>query len=268
MGVPQVRWSALTALALPVLAGIGYMSAAGAPRTFLAVNALALGAGIVWASFGRAPSDAIHRRILAIALLALFALPLLTGPSLDGVARWIPAGPVTLHAGLLAVPALALLAANDRAYGPALLLAAGAVGLLQPDAASVLAVAGAAVAIALTARDRRFGLVAVVATVAAVIAFRRPDLPAQPFVEHVIADAAGEAVIAAIGLSFALLVSALLVGLFTHRDRSVRAALAATLLGFAGASLIGSYPTPLVGYGASAILGFALALGLRRKPAS
>ena len=141
------------------------------------------------------PRSRAGRRDIAAAssrslLLALLALPLLTGPRLDGIARWIPAGPVTLHAGMLTLPALALLAAGDRARGPQVLLGAVLVSLLQPDAASALALASAAAGIARRGASAGSASSPSPALVAALAAALRGDLPPQPFVEHVIAEAA------------------------------------------------------------------------------
>jgi cell division protein FtsW (lipid II flippase) len=261
-----LRWPALAALALPVVAGLAYMAAFDAPRSYLAVNALSLALGAGWIVMGRAPAAATARRVLALVLLALFALPLLTGPQIDGIARWIPAGPVTLHAGLLVLPPLAVLAASDRALGHQLLLAAVLVSLLQPDPASALALACASAGIALHWRDRLFGLVALAGLVASVAAALRGDLPPQPFVEHVIGEAARQSIALALTLLATLTASFILILRQGLAGRAERFALAGTLLGFAGAAMIGNYPTPLVGYGASAILGFVIALGLRSKP--
>ena len=262
------RWPGILALALPVVAGLGYMAAFGAPSAYLAVNALALLLGVAWAILGRAPAAATVRILLALLLLALFALPLLTGPRLDGIARWIPAGPVTLHAGMLVLPALALLAAGDRAYGPHLVLAAVLLSLVQPDAASALALACAAAAIGLARRDRVFALAALAALVAGTAAALRGDLPPQPFVEHVIVDAARHSAIAAVALFLAMAGSFVVILRWAPGDRAERFALAGTLLGFAAAGAAANYPAPLIGYGASAILGYALALGLRTRTAA
>jgi len=262
------RRPALVALALPVLAGLAYMAAFGAPRSYLAVNALALVAGGAWILFARIPAAATPRRVAALVLLALLALPLLTGPELDGVARWIPLGPVTFHAGMLALPPLAVLAAGDRAQGPPLLLAAVLASLLQPDSATALALACAATGIALAGRARPFGLIAVAALVAALAAAQRGDLPPQPFVEHVIGDAARQSLAFSAGLLATLAAAFALVVWSGLPGRAERFALAGTLLGFAVAAMIASYPTPLIGYGASAIVGLAIALGLRSKPAA
>ena len=75
---------------------------------------------------------------MTVALLALLFVPLLTGPSLSGVARWLPLGPLIVHSGMFAVPALAVLAAQDRDYGAPILLTALLAAFLQPDAATGL----------------------------------------------------------------------------------------------------------------------------------
>jgi len=264
-GVTALRSPALFALALPVLAGLAYMVAFDAPRNYLAVNALTLLAGAVWTVFGGIPAGTAPRRIIVLVLLALLALPLLTGPQFDGVARWIPAGPVTLHAGMLTVPAIALLAAGDRRYGPWLLTSAVLVCAFQPDTASALALTCAAAGIAIGDGDRRFGVVAIIGLITAAAAARAAELPPQAFVEHVIVDAAHRAPVAGFGLAFALAGSVFVICRFMRRDRDARFGIAGALIGFAAASMIANYPTPLIGYGASAILGFALALGLRKR---
>ena len=151
--LPARHLAALLALAVPVLAGLAYLAWFGAPGAYLAVNAGALVLGLGWIAFGRLPAAAAPRRALAVALVILLALPLLTGPALNGVARWIPLGPLALHSGMLALPLLAVLAADERAYGVPLLLAALFIALLQPDAASAFALTFACVGLHHVGRD-------------------------------------------------------------------------------------------------------------------
>ena len=72
------------------------MAAMGAPTGYLAVNAGALALSTAWALFGQAPRGEKPRRILMLVLLALLFVPLLTGPDLNGIARWLPFGPFML----------------------------------------------------------------------------------------------------------------------------------------------------------------------------
>ena len=263
----QGRLPALLALALPVLAGLAWMAWSGAPRSYLTINAAALVAGICWTAFGRLPTGERKRRVLAVVLLALLALPLLTGPEFNGIARWLPLGPVALHAGMLTLPLLAVLAAAERFYAPPLLLAALLVALLQPDGASAFAVTFACVGLHHVGEDWRVGLAAIISFFAAIAAALRGELPAQPFVERVLVDAALASPFAALALFAALLAGFLLMLFALPMPRAERFALAGTLFGFAIMALMSNYPSPLIGFGAAPILGYALALSFRQEPA-
>ena len=188
--------------------------------------------------------------MLALLLLALFALPLLTGPRLDGIARWIPAGPGDAARRMLTLPALALLAACDRALragGPAW----GGAG--QHASARRGERDGAGLRRCRNRRrptNRRFGLVALAGLLAAVAAALRGDLPPQPFVEHVMASRApigcgGGRLVLEPGGSFALILRPGSAG----PRRTLRARRDAAR--FTAAAMIANYPTPLIGYGAS-----------------
>ena len=258
----------MLALAIPVLAGLGWMAWQGAPVFYLAINGGALGAGLAWIALGRLPRSDTSRRALAAALVAVFALPLLTRPEINGVARWIPLGPLALHAGFLTLPLLAVLAAQAREDAPALLLAALLVALLQPDAASAFALTFAAVGLHHVTRDWRLGLVAIAGFFAAIAAALRGELPPQPFVERVLVEAALAAPLVAPALSAALLAGFLLMLFAVPLTRPTRFALAGSLFGFAITAEMSNYPSPLIGFGAASILGYALALSDRRETCS
>lgn len=259
---------AAAALAVPVLAGIAWMVAQGAPAGYAPVDAAALALALIWVIFGRAPTTiAAQRAIVAVLLLLLF-VPLATGPALNGVARWLPLGPVTLHAGMLALPALTVLAARDPDYAPPILLAALFAAFLQPDAASGAAVTFAAVGLHHVTRDWKVGAVAVVGFFAVIAMALRGELPPQEFVERVLHDAATQSIPAAVGLGAALAASYLLMLWTAPLERDERFALAGSLFGFIVMAMISHYPFPFIGHGAAPILGYGLALGLARKPSS
>ena len=256
------RFPALLAIALPVLAGLAYMATGGAPPAYLIVNsgALALAALIVMIGIPKLGHQA--RIITGVVLLALFALPLLTGPSMNGIARWLPIGPFILHAGMLTIPALAVLAARDDRLGPPALAVALLIALVQPDFASAFALIGGAIGAYQVRSDWRFGLVVIGGFLIAIAAALHGELPAVPFVERITIDAlrTGPVMAALLGLS---LVAATLLMLFgTALPRIARYPIGLSLFGFWLASLISNYPTPLAGYGAAAIIGFALAHAL------
>jgi hypothetical protein len=263
------RVIAVLALAIPVLAGLGYFAAFEAPKSYLAVNALALAIGAVWIAL--APpiaSPIIRRALLAVALVILF-LPLLTGPNLTGIARWVPLGPVTLHAGMLVLPLLVVLAGDEPDYAPGILSVALLAALLQPDMATGAALTLAGFGLYDATKDWRWGVFVAVAFTASLVAAIHGELPAQPWVERVIFLLARTNALVALGLALALLASfALIAGAFPGREAS-RKALAGALFGFTFAGHVSNYPSALIGYGAAPILGFGLALGLlaARAPA-
>ena len=253
------RFPALLAIALPVLVGLAYMATGGAPSAYLIVNGAALALSALIVLIGLPPLGRRARIIAVAGLVALFALPLLTGPSMNGIARWLPIGPFILHAGMLTIPALVVLAARDDRLGPPALAAALLIALAQPDFASAFALIGGAIGAYQVRSDWRFGLVVIGGFFVAIAAALQGELPAVPFVERIIIDALPTAPLMAalIALSIAGAVLIMLFG--TGLPRIARYPTGMTLFGFWLAALISNYPTPLAGYGAAAIIGYALA---------
>ena len=258
---------ALAGGAIAVAAGIGAMLAYDAPRSFIAINGIALLLAIALALLVRRwRSATIDFWITGAALAALLAT-LAFGPDLDGVRRWLAVGPVRLHIGMLLVPALAIAVTriNARQATGALCVAA-IIAALQPDFATALAL----LAIALVTAALSSGLlrwIAVLAVAAAVLwCLNHPDgLAPVRFVEHVLVDMAATDVPLAIALGTTLTVAILSPLLGWKRtdpaNRTAMAAFAASLAAYVLASLIGPYPTPLIGAGAASILGWGLGLG-------
>ena len=253
------RFPALLAIALPVLVGLAYMATGGAPSAYPIVNGAALALSALIVLIGLPPLGRRARNIAVAGLLALFALPLLTGPSMNGIARWLPIGPFILHAGMLTIPALAVLAAHDDRLGPPALAAALLIALAQPDFASAFALIGGAIGAYQVRSDWRFGLVVIGGFFIAIAAALQGELPAVPFVERLIIDALPTAPLLA-GLLALSIAGAVLIMLFgTGLPRIARYPTGMSLFGFWLAALISNYPTPLAGYGAAAIIGYALA---------
>ncbi|MCU0949448.1 MAG: hypothetical protein MUF47_14590 [Porphyrobacter sp.] len=221
--------------------------------------------GLVWVLAGHLPSGRNARLALAGgAVLALF-LPLLIGPDVGGVQRWLPAGPVSLHAGTLLLPLIAVIAAQEARVGPALLAIAGAALALQPDAAALAGLAAAGAVLAGLHRSAAYALVAAAALALAAMTFTAGTLEPQLYTEGVLAHVAAQSLAGAAALGL------LLFGppLWYWAIRPVAAreecgALAAILITLGIMAIIAPFPYPLIGYGASPILGFALALGAAR----
>ncbi|MDP4575619.1 hypothetical protein Q9K02_10765 [Qipengyuania sp. G39] len=250
----------LLALAFPVMGGLGALWLMGAPASFLMVNAGTLVVGLALIAFLPQIDATKTRRFAIVALLVLLALPLLTGPYVNGIARWLPLGPFTLHAGMLAIPMLAALTARDEDYSAPILLAGILAAAFQPDAASGLALTFAAMGLYNAKRDWKDGVVAGTGFFATLVMWVRGALPAQPFVERVLVDVAVVQPLAALALLACLVASFLLILHALPAPMAQRHTLAGTLFGFSIAAVLSNYPSALIGYGAAPILGFAFAL--------
>lgn len=259
---------ATAALVVPVAAGAGYMAAAGAPPALPLTNLAALGLGAAFIALAPQVRRAAVLHGLTALLAALLFVPLVSGPRMEGVARWIPMGSVTLHAGMLALPPLAVLAARSPGLAAPILLAALLAAMLQPDAALAFGVTFAAVGLYHAGRDWTVALTAIAGFAAAIALAARPALPPQPFVERVIVEAAGWHWAAALLLVASMAASYLLVLYAAPLARQERFALAGSLFGFAVIALMNNYPSPLIGFGAAPILGYGLALSLRSRDRS
>ncbi|GAB5349358.1 hypothetical protein [Alteriqipengyuania sp. 357] len=253
------RFPALIAIALPVLAGLASMALFGAPHGYLIVNGSALLAAGAILLIGMPRFDRRAVRIAGGVFVLIFALPLLSGPHMNGIARWLPVGPFILHAGMLTIPALAVLAGRERLWGPVALFAAILIALVQPDFASAFALTGAATGLYQVRPDWRIGIVIIIGFLVAISAALRGELPPAPFVERVLQDASSASPIMAVALALSLAIATLVMLFGTGLPRTARYPLGMSLFGFLVAALISNYPTPLAGYGAAAIIGFALA---------
>lgn len=257
-----------------VALGLGYLAVAGAPPHTLAINSAALLIGLVLLKLVGLLTPTIRRLPPATTLLisaALLATALLGSP-VEGVARWLKLGGVSIQPSFLLLPILTVGFAwyRSAATAAAVLLTAAALAL-QPDRAMAGALAAALGAVALMRPDR----ITIATFAGSLIAFAATLLQADtlaptPFVEQVFTSAfdvhrlAGAAVVGGAILLF--LPSA--VG--WHRDpanREVYAVFGIFWLATIAAALLGNYPTPLVGYGGSAIIGYVLSLALLPRQA-
>ncbi|AOL95185.1 hypothetical protein BG023_112271 [Porphyrobacter sp. LM 6] len=247
---------------LPVLGGLAYLQTFGAPSRLIVINALALVFALAWTLWGRVPSQRGGRLALAGLMAFGLFLPLLLQLDAGGVSRWIPLGPVLMHSGTLLLPLLIVLTAREPRLGPAILgLALLALGL-QPDAGTLLGLTAATAALAVTQRSTLFALVSGAALVLTLATFGAGTLEPQAFTEGVLAQVWAAAPLLALGLGAALLVApAWLLYRNLHVPRAEGYALAALLAGLGVAAILAPFPFPLIGYGASPILGFGLALG-------
>lgn len=249
-------------LLFPSIGGLYYLFAFDAPARLLAVNAGALAVALAWIMLGRLPTDRrVRLGIAAAAALALF-LPLVIGPEVGGVQRWLPAGPVSLHSAALLLPLITVLAAREDKFGPAIMALAGAALALQPDAAALAGLAAASAVLAWLQRSIAFAVVAAAGVALAIITYNAGTLEPQLFTENVLPHVAERSWFKAACLAILLFVVPLWHLVIDPQTlRSEGYALAALLTAFGGMAMLAPFPYPLIGYGASSILGFGLALG-------
>lgn len=268
--------AAIQAAALGVVSswilGLVVMTIGGAPTHLPIIQSISGVIGFFGVALAgkRAAGQLVQRpALVGMSLLCIQCLSLLHG-GIDGVHRWVSLAGVLVHPGAILDPILVLATGVlwiRRQAQTATLLIAGRLALVivQPDAGQATAIAAAATTMALTygsSRLRRFSLGAL-ATTGAVLAWARPDpLPPVDFVENI----AGRAFELHSALGVTAIISLVLLPASAiwrpsqatndARLRSVLGfALAAYFVGTIGAVVFGAFPTPVLGFGASPVLG-------------
>lgn len=252
-----------------VAIGIGYMAAAGAPNSYLIVNlaALILGAS-AWMALSRTAGSGLSAAGPAILALAVPLLSTATfAPATEGASRWLSVGRLNLQVSLIVLPIMIVLYARrpDR-IGTAGMIAAALALAIQPDRAMAGVLLAALLALVLATRNRP----AMAAAAAALLGFGwtllKPDsFPASPFVDQILFTAfdvnslTGFAVMAG---AAALMAPALPGASRRTVERQALFAFGACWLAIVAAAALGNNPTPLVGYGGSAVLGYFLSAAL------
>lgn len=247
--------------------GLIYMSAGGAPAPYLMINSGALAFGLVALGIlaladrrGHLPAGLLTLS-LGLALLAVS----LWGVTAGGVTRWVALGPLVIQPAFMIVPLMAVLFARSRDTVSLAGVAVAALALaLQPDRGMAAALAAGMTVLAFTRPDRRTigAAVAAVLGFAAALAQADPS-PAMPFVDRILYSAftihplMGGAVVLGAAL---LLLPALAARRLNGIDRSACIVFGAVWAAIIAAAALGNYPTPLVGYGGSAIVGYLLSL--------
>jgi hypothetical protein len=131
---------------------------------------------------------------------------------------------------------------------------------LQLDRAMAGALVAGLAALAVTVRDRQGLLALAAALIVFAVTLARPDtLPPTAFIEQVYANVFGVSALAGLAL---LAGSALLLLPLLALDRTAALAFAAVWLAILVASILGNYPTPLLGYSGSGIIGYLLGLAV------
>lgn len=256
-----------------VALGLAYLAAAGAPVRILGINAASLLLGLAMlACAGRAPFFRAAPAGLPLVCAGALLVTALLGRPVEGAARWVSLGGLALQPSLILLPPMILGYAQARGRIAAAALIVAAVALaMQPDRAMAAMLAAAIGVLLLRGRDR-VTLVAFVASLIGVVATAlQPDtLPAMPWVDGVFHSAFAVHPLAGVavwGGAVLMLVPALLMWRHEPHRRDQAIAFGTVWLVAIAAAAFGNYPTPLVGYGGSAILGYAIGLiVLPRRP--
>lgn len=246
--------------------GLAYLTMAGVPATYLMINLGALVLGLLGLGFlvlgerAKWAPGAINV-LLGASLLAVSQF----GVSADGVTRWVALGALSIQPSLMIVPVMLVTFARSRdALSTAGLVLAALALSLQPDRAMAGALAAGAVALAITRPNRAVLAVAAAAVAGLAVTLIRPDpSPAVPFVDQILYSAFDVHPLAGLAVTLGsalLVVPALWMVRAESADRPGCAVFGAIWAAIVLAAALGNYPTPLVGYGGSAIVGYLLSL--------
>lgn len=255
-----------------VCLGLAYLALAGAPAVYLGVNlgALAVGLAIMSVTARLSPMKGGWSGIEVLALAIVLLATAFFGRSVEGAARWFALGPFFVQTSMIVLPAMVILFAR----GPSLLATAGlcvaAFALaLQPDRAMAGVLLAGLTTLALLRFDRFVGVGLATAAIAFVVTLIKPDtLPAVPYVDQILWSAfdVHPLAAAAVWIGAVLLLAPAVAGWWAEPDaRAPVLVFGAIWLTIILSAALGNYPTPVVGYGASAIIGYLLCLSALPK---
>lgn len=258
------RLAALAAKAA-VIIGVIHLYVADASSSLIVVNiaSLALGLALLGGAAVRRDIPDRGRTIAEITIAALLVLTSVFGVSSHGVVRWVAAGPLLVQSSLILLPALLMMfARKTTAVGTAALVIAAGAMAMQPDRAMAGAMVAGIGTLWLLHRNRQVAIVLAASALGFVVTLLRADnLAPARFTEGVFTQTwqvhplLGFAVASAGAL---LLLPAAALGTGDRDSARQCAVFGAIWLAIILAAVIGNYPTPLVGYGGSAIIGYLL----------
>jgi len=264
----EVRLIGLVCAAAAVAAGCALLVALGAPLRMPAMNGAALliglaGVAAIWACRRAGASTRISDIALLTASL-LVPVTALVGPSADGVARWLVVGGLTIQPALIVIPLITVGLALRPSWFRSASAVIAAIGLaMQPDpgCAAMLLLGTVAPLRAEGGRSSSALLAIVAAAIGLSVAVaRNVALPPVAFVEGIFPDALRAGPIPAL-----LAVAATVLMVAPGIARPLRAPHLAFLglwIAALAMAVFGAYPTPVVGFGGSGVLGYALSSGL------
>lgn len=250
-----------------VVAGVAYMAIASAPARYLGVN---VGASIIGLSTlalldRTAASGQRWMGAVSIAMAIAMLATALFGSEVDGAARWVNLGGVAIQPSMILMPVMLVTFSQIRSVLATVSIIAAAIAMaMQPDRAMAGMLVFCLAALAVMRSDRHVcvALAASIASFATTLV--RPDtLPAVPYVDQILYSsfdihiAAGVAVLGGMAM---LLVPAIVGWSRDVDNRTIYCSFGTVWFAAIIAAALGNYPTPIVGYGGSAIIGYVLSL--------
>lgn len=254
------------------LIGLAYLLVSGAPLTKVLVNGGAIVVGILLALSLRLSARATDSVVTAIALIGAFILfgTAIFGYAIEDARRWLLIGPFFIQTSLILLPLIAVCFARVQNFRTTVAILVAAIAMAaQPDRA-MAAMLFVAVAIVGMMRPNRLTVSAAVfcAMTFATTLLLLDRLPAVPFVDNILWTAFDDSLWVGLALWAGCLLLVCPIIFVPKEERIIThyvfASCWATLI---AAAAVGAYPTPIVGYGASAIIGYFLSLiFLQPKP--
>ena len=250
-----------------VMLGLAYMAIAGSPSRYLGINLGALLIGLMALTLvGQMMSRG--RRLAGGAIIAMALALLITallGERVEGVARWVTLGGLSIQPSLILLPLMLVGYARVRnAATTAAVVVAAAAMALQPDRAMAGMLAACLTVLATLRPERHVAAASFAGIIGFAATLAQPDtLPAAPYVDQIIYSSFNVhpvVGVAVLGGSVLLLVPAVVGWCRDPACRQAYAAFGAVWCAALVAAALGNYPTPIVGYGGSAVIGYLLSL--------
>ena len=191
------------------------------------------------------------------------------GQSVDGPSRWFRVAGLSGQPSLILLPLLDLCFARASTWVATAGVAVAALAIaLRPDRGMAGVLAAGLIAVAVLRRDATAWVAASTGVASLVATFVKPDqLLAVPHVDQVLYTAFDVHPVAGVAglIGSMLLVLPSGIAWARHpREQVLYGALGSVWLAAIAAAALGNYPTPVVGYGGSAIIGYILALAALR----
>jgi hypothetical protein len=209
---------------------------------------------------------------LSLVLSAMVMLTSLFGASAEGATRWVSVGGLSVQSSFLVVPIVAMVFARQQGLMTSLAIVLAALALaIQPDRGMSGALAAGMLVLAFAKPTKFSAIAASVAIFGFVITLLQSDtLPATQYVDQIYFSSFGVHPLAGLAVLVGafLLVAPAFIGRLCGGvlDANTYLVFGAVWGGIGIAAALGNYPTPIVGYGGSAIIGYVICMLGFSKP--